>query len=304
MNDPSPLKRSDKNPVISPSDMPMECSAVFNPGAVRFGDEVLMVLRVEDYARINHFHTARSKDGVNFSVDPAELVIDLSDVEKQWGAMRFDMRITPVDDTYLCYYCCWLRGYGSTVALAKTNDFKNFESVHGPTVPTNRNAVLFPEKIGGRYCRFERPEGGRSSIWLSYSPDLVHWGDAHPVDVPVNMWSHGKIGGGAIPIRTDKGWLVIYHAVANPPPAGNYFLGAMLLDAENPTTIVACPKKFILAPREPYELAGQVPNVVFSGGAVQMDDGTLNVYYGAADTCVCVAQTTVDDLLSFCLRHG
>lgn len=302
-NNPSPLKRYETNPIITPEDMPVECSSVFNAGAVIYNGKVLLVLRVEDFARRNHFYTATSDDGINFTINPQEINYPARPLEEKHGLNRFDMRITHFEDgTYYGYHCIWLGDYGSTVGLCQTNDFINFEAIGGPSVPSNSNAVLFPEKINGRYCRFERPDGTRSKIWVSYSPDLAYWGDSAPLEIPFAMWNHGKIGASTVPIRTKHGWLAIYHAVANPPPAGNYFLGVMLLDIDDPTKIIACPKRYILRPRMNYECVGQVPNVVFTSGAVIMPDGTMNVYYGGGDTVICLAQSSVDELIKFCLK--
>ena len=208
-----------------------------------------------------------------------------------------------ISPEFYCYHCSWLVGLGSTVALARTTDFVNFEPIGGVSTPHNRNALLFPEKIGGRYCRFERPEGQSAIMWLSYSPDLLYWGDATPLPLPETSWNFAKTGASAVPIRTEHGWLKIYHAVSDPPSDGNYFLGAMLLDLEDPSQIIAAPRKFILAPVMDYERLGQVPNVVFCSGAVEYQD-KLHVYYGGADQRVCLATTTVDELVEFCLRES
>jgi len=303
-NHPSPLRRYEGNPILTHFDMPMEASAVFNAGATLFDGKVLLVLRVEDYERRSHFHVARSNDGIHFEVDPQEIQYPLRDVETAAGVIRFDMRITAMEGTYYCYHCAWLIGLGSTVALARTDDFVHFEPIGGVSTPTNRNALLFPEKINGRYCRLERPEGGASVMWLGYSPDLIHWGDHQPIRVPETSWNFAKTGAGAVPIRTPYGWLEIYHAVSMPPPAGHYYLGVALLDLEDPSRVLAAPRKFILAPVHDYECRGQVPNVVFTSGAVEFPDGRLYVYYGGADQCVALATTTVEELATFCLEHG
>jgi beta-1,4-mannooligosaccharide/beta-1,4-mannosyl-N-acetylglucosamine phosphorylase len=141
-------------------------------------------------------------------------------------------------------------------------------------------------------------------MWVSYSPDLVYWGDSRPVTLPEMSWNFAKNGAGMVPIRTPHGWLEVYHAVSTPPSAGNYYLGAALLDLEDPSRVIAAPRKFLLAPVHDYECRGQVPNVVFTSGAVQFPDGRLNIYYGGADQCVALATATVDELVDFCLRYG
>ncbi len=299
-SDPSPLTRHEANPILTADDLPMEASAVFNAGATWFEDRVLLVLRVEDYRRRSRFHVATSADGVRFDVNPEPIDYPLRPLEEECGCVRFDMRLTRMEDAWYGYHCTWLNGLGSTVALSRTTDFHRFEPVGGVSTVSNRNAVLFPGKIGGRYCRMERPDGQASVAWVSYSPDLLHWGDPRPLRLPETSWSFAKNGAGTVPIRTPHGWLEIYHAVSHPPAAGNYYLGVCLLDLEDPSKVLAAPDRFILAPLRDYECLGQVPNVVFTSGAVEHPDGRLLVYYGAADQRVALATTTVEDLLAFC----
>lgn len=305
-NDPSPLARHPDNPIIAPRDMPVECSAVFNAGAVRYGDKHLLLLRVEDYARRCDFHVATSDDGVHFDVNPEPIDYPLREIEKSTDSLRFDMRITPLDGAYYVCHAVWLTGIGCTIGIARTEDFVRFEPVGGVSVPSNRNAVLFPDKINGMYARLERPFDSATGgmMWVSYSPDLELWGRSEPVRIPTEVWNWHKTGAGPVPIRTDKGWLEIYHATAKTASTENYYLGVVLLDLEDPSKIVAAGRKFLLQPEELYECTGQVPNVVFTCGATQSDDGALNVYYAGADSCVCLATTTVNDLLAYCLDNA
>lgn len=299
----SPLCRHPANPIITPADMPVECSAVFNCGAVLFEGDVLLLLRVEDAERQTSFHAARSRDGIHFEVCPEPIDYPLREIERRLGSHRFDMRITPLDGTYYVYHALWIK-QGSVIAMARTDDFKTFTPFEPISPPSNRNAVLFPEKIDGLYTRLERPQNvnGSGQIWISRSPDLRYWGDFAPLEMPDPSWSKRKSGPGAIPIKTSQGWLVIYHATTTTASTENYYLGAMLLDLADPSRVIAAPRKFILAPEELYECVGQVPNVVFTGGAVEMPDGTLNIYYGGADTRICLATTTVQNLVDFCLQ--
>jgi predicted GH43/DUF377 family glycosyl hydrolase len=300
------LRRHEDNPILSPGDMPFPCSSVFNCGAVRYKDEVLLLLRVEDMARDNSFYTATSPDGVHFTISQTPIDYPLRATEKRFLENRFDMRITPLDGTFYVTHASWLGGYGSCIGIAQTDDFESFRAVGELSVPSNRNAALFPEKINGRYARLERPQDidGTGRIWVNYSPDLLYWGQAKPIALPKTPWSAAKAGAGAIPIKTDQGWLCVYHATAKNCATENYYLGVMLLDLENPDHILAAPRQFILQPETPYECMGQVPNVVFTNGAVVMPDGTLNIYYGGADTRVCLAQVGLEELLNFCLTQA
>ncbi len=301
----SPLIRHEKNPIISPEDMPFETYSVFNAGATYFNGRFLMLLRVEKYDRKTYFHTALSEDGVNFEVNPDPINYPLAELEKEWGGHRFDMRITRLDGTYYVCHASWMK-FGCCSAMAKTDDFINFEPVGSISMPSNRNSVLFPEKINGLYVRIDRPQSinGSGSMWINYSPDLIYWGNAKPLKIPVLGWGGRKNGAGAIPIKTNKGWLEIYHATCHTASTENYYLGAMLLDLKDPSIVLKAPEKFILAAEKNYECIGQVPNVVFTAGAVETTDGKLNIYYGGADTRMCLAQTAIEDLVEFCLRNG
>jgi len=300
------LRRHERNPILAPGDMPVPCSSVFNCGAVSFRGETLLLLRVEDMARDNLFYAATSANGIDFTVQETPIDYPFRDTEERFLDNRFDMRITPLEGEYYVTHASWLGGYGSCIGIARTKDFRHFQALGELSVPSNRNAALFPEKINGRYARLERPQDvdGTGRIWISYSPDLLYWGQARPIVLPKTPWSAAKAGAGAIPIRTDCGWLCIYHATAKNCATENYYLGAMLLDLEDPSKVVAAPRQFLLQPETPYECQGQVPNVVFTNGAILTDDGIVNLYYGGADTRVCLAQAPLADLLDFCLSEA
>lgn len=301
----SPLKRFGGNPIIAPENMPFECYSVFNAGAARFNGKYILLLRVEDYERKTNFHLAESDDGYNFKVSTEPINYPLSEIERQWGSHRFDMRITHLDGTYYICHALWLEKLGCCSAMAKTDDFINFEPIGSISMPSNRNSVLFPEKINGHYARLDRPQdiNGSGQIWITYSPDLHFWGKSKPLRMPSPSWASRKSGAGAIPIKTKKGWLEIYHATCHTASTENYHLGVMLLDLEDPSRVIAAPKKFILAAEKDYECVGQVPNVVFTAGAVEDDSGKLLLYYGGADTRMCIAETTVKELVDFCIMN-
>jgi len=299
-----PLKRHEANPILTPGDMPFRCYSVFNSGATLHQGQVLLLLRVESCERKTDFYVATSDDGVRFEVRPEPIDYPLCETEERFGkAHRFDMRITRLEGTCYVTHASWTKRWGCCMGMATTEDFVHFKPLPRLSVPSNRNHVLFPERIGGLYCRLERPQhiNGRGEMWVSYSPDLEFWGRSMPLDLPATSWSGNKSGAGAVPIRTEHGWLEIYHATASTCSSENYYLGAMLLDLEDPSQVVAAPTEFILAAEEVYECVGQTPNVVFTNGAVEMPDGALHVYYGAADTRMCLATTTVGELVDFCL---
>jgi len=305
----SPLTRYEKNPIITPDDMPFECYAVYNAGSIMHDGKVLLMLRVDDCTRRSRYHVATSADGINFDINPEPVTIPDYEVEKLVGKHSwapFDMRITWFEEDQ-CYYVFHALpvGNGCVIGLYKTTDFEKITPLY-TSEPFNRNAVLFPEKINGLYCRLDRPQGpnGGGDMWVSYSPDLIFWGKSAPIKTPKTPWTGAKVGASCIPIKTEHGWLEIYHGVGTQSSGVNYFLGACLLELNAPEKALKMPDEYILAPQKIYEMAGQVPNVVFSGGCVEMPDGTLNVYYAGADTVICVAQSTVTQLVDFCLERG
>ncbi len=300
------LQRYSGNPIISPRDMPFECYSVFNAGAVKFKGEYILLLRTESYARKTSFHVARSRDGINFKVDEEPIYYPLSEVEQMGtGVHRFDMRITPLDGTFYVSHAIWLDPWGCCIGIAQTDDFRTFRQI-SCSVPSNRNAVLFPEKIDGKYVRLERPQDidGSGQMWVSESPDLVHWGNSRPVILPETNWNRIKSGAGAVPIKTRAGWLEIYHATCMTASTENYHLGVCLLDLAEPHKVIAAPEKFILAAEELYECVGQVPNVVFTSGAVVEPEGEVKIYYGGADTRMCLATVNINELVDFCLKNN
>ena len=306
-NHSGPLRRHEGNPILTPDDMPFRCYTVFNSGAIRFNGQVLMLLRVESCERDTNFYTATSDDGIHFDVNPEPVDYPLTLPEQLHGkALRFDIRATLLEGTYYICHAAWLGKWGSCIAMATTEDFRHFKPMPYLSEPSNRNAVLFPEKINGLYARLDRPQNrdGTGDIWVSYSPDLEFWGRSLPLNMPRTAWSERKTGAGAVPIKTAHGWLEIYPATATTCSTENYYLGAMLLDLDDPSKVIAAPTEFILAAEKDYECVGQTPNVVFTCGAVEMPDGTLNVYYGGADTRMCLAQTTVDELVQYCLEKA
>jgi len=307
MNHDLPLIRHPANPILTPEQMPFRCYTVFNAGATIFNNQVLLLLRVEKCDRESYFHVATSDDGLHFNVNPEPIHYPLSETEKRFHkGHRFDMRITLLEGTYYVCHANWLDPWGCCIGMATTKDFVHFQPFPHLSQPSNRNAVLFPEKINGLYARLDRPQTvpNWGTMWVSYSPDLEFWGRAMPLNLPKTAWFTNKAGAGTIPIKTPQGWLEIYHATAPTCSSENYYLGVALLDLQDPAKVIAAPKEFILAAEKDYECQGQSPNVVFTSGAVEMPDGTLNVYYAGADTRMCLAQTTVPQLVDWCLRHN
>ncbi|HHH76685.1 MAG TPA: glycosidase [Phycisphaerae bacterium] len=297
------VKRYEGNPILSAEDIPFPCNTVFNAGAVKFDGEYLLLLRVEDLRGHSVLALACSEDGYNFTVHDEPVMVPAT--EGQFAIYERkgieDPRITKIDDTFYIIYTA-VSDFGARLALAKTEDFRSFERVALISEPENKDGALFPRKIAGQYVRMDRPvAGGVGNIWVSYSDDLVSWRNSRVLmTVRSDCWDSWRIGASAPPIETEYGWLVIYHGVRETSHGPIYRLGAAMLDADDPTKILCRSAIPILAPREDYERTGDIPNVVYSTGAIMEDDGTLTIYYSGADTCICVGTVRLEQLMQFC----
>lgn len=296
--------RSQRNPIVTAADVPYPCHAVFNPGACKFGNQYLLLLRVEDRRGVSHLTLARSGDGERFTVDARPWIEPSTDpafeLYERFGVE--DPRITKIDDTYYITYTAY-GPHGPRGGLGWTKDFISFTRGGFPTEIDNKDLVLFPKQIAGRYAMLDRPGGymGQgASIWMQLSPDLRHWGDARVVLSPTPVWGMYKIGAGPPPIETERGWLVLYHGVRVTEGGKIYRAGLALLDLEDPTMVIARDAGHVFAPEAPYERQGDVPNVVFPTGLILEADGTVLMYYGAADTRVAMARASLDDLVTAC----
>jgi len=292
-----------QNPVVKASDMPDDILYVFNPGAIKYKGEYILMMDACTSALPIVIWIARSKDGVNFTPDPAPINWPACDPEFPEMCV-YDPRITQIGDEYLiCYASSGL--YGVCIGILKTRDFEKFERVGIASGPGNRNGVLFPEKINGQYVRLERPMGDElrdpANIYISYSDDLLHWGNSKRLlQVRPSLWDCQKIGAGAVPIKTEKGWLEIYHGVWQNCSGFTYKLGVCLLDINDPSKVIARGEDPVMWPEHPYEISGNVNNVVFTCNAIVEPDNTVKIYYGAADSCIGLAEAKLDDLIDAC----
>ncbi len=272
-------------------------------------------MRVQNRGRETFLLRAESNDGIHFTV--SNQVIHFRGIDKIIEKIYhcYDPRITCINDTYYIMFAMDIDS-GCRLGLAKTKDFESFEYMDIVSDDDNRNGILFPEKINGKYIRLDRPneidlpDGPTtgSIIRLSESDDLLNWQTVGPVISGRSHYWDELIGAGPPPIKTERGWLQIYHGVATHFGSANiYQTGVMLLDLENPLKVLGRSRYNILEPREMYELVGQVPNVVFPSGAIveEVDsegsaklDSQVFIYYGAADTCVCLAVSTINELIN------
>ena len=217
---------------------------------------------------------------------------------------KYDPRVTWIEDRY---WITWCNGYhGPTIGIGYTFDFKEFFQCENAFLPFNRNGVLFPQKINGKYAMLSRPsDNGHTpfgDIYLSYSPDMKYWGEHRNVmkvtPFEQSAWQCTKIGAGSVPILTDEGWLMFYHGVITTCNGFRYSMGAVLLDKEDPTKVLYRSMEYLLAPAAPYELVGDVPNVVFPCAALSEGD-KVTVYYGAADTHTCIAFGRISEIIEW-----
>ena len=298
------LERWAGNPIVTLGDLPFPASDIHNAGAVKLGDEYVLLITVENLRGDCSIYRARSRDGRHFELDSQAALSASPDgpfAPYETHGLR-DARITHFDGVYYIIYLAQSR-LGVRLALAETHDFDTIRRVALISEPDTKSGALFPRKIGGRFMRLERPrEGG--NIWASYSEDLIHWGGWRIVMTPRHgYWDYHRVGAAVPPIETDCGWLVFYYGVKEMPGGPLFRLGAAFLDLEDPTQVLGRTNVPLLAPHEPYERIGDLGNLVFSCGAVMSDDGSqVELYYGAADSCICLGMIAMDELERLCSR--
>ena len=301
MNVPELFERSPANPILQAGNMPFPCKAVCNPAACLVGGETVLLLRVVDNEDCSHLLVARSKDGVSkWRIEDTPLLSPRQGAGWYEALGCEDPRITYLadEDLYVIAYI-GVSSQGAGVCLATTKDFGSVSRMGLVIHPYNKDAALFPRKIGGQYLLLHRPTAGPlENIWMSEGEDLKHWGG--PVCILEEDqqpgWDSGKVGTGPTPIETPDGWLLIFHGVQLEAMGWLYRVGMALLDLDDPSKIIAKAHNWVFGPTEPYELRGEKPGIIFPTGAV-VQDGTLRLYYGAADTTVAVASARMDDLL-------
>ena len=309
------------NPILSARDVPYPSGLVFNAGVTKWQGRYVMIFRNDwDFDERNHYPRYRnlglaySDDGIKWKVAPKPC----SPVWTDGVRTAYDPRLSVVDGRlYVCVAVDTPHGIRGGVAV--TDDLEHFEML-SLSAPDNRNMVLFPERQGGSFMRLERPFPiyGRGKpeafdMWFSRSPDCRYWGDTELVlgseQVP---FANSKIGPAAPPIKTDRGWLTVFHAVYKDEGRellswhGGwhklYMAGVLLLDLDEPWRVVGMCREPLLAPEEryPYEVDGFRGSVIFPCGLIVEDDGEVKIYYGAADTVVALATAKLDDLVALC----
>ncbi|MFH0894469.1 MAG: glycoside hydrolase family 130 protein [Bacteroidota bacterium] len=302
------IKRYSNNPILTKDDVPYPIATVHNAGVVKFGSKYIMIFRSHKLNGRSILGKAESEDGFNFKVDSEPFMIPATEgIFKEYEEYGVeDPRIVFLDGEYLITYSAYSR-HGVRIGLAKTKDFKTIERFSLITEADYRNVVIFPEKFNGLYARLDRPHSEISpwSIWISYSPDLKYWGESKLIMKPMQYhWDEMKIGPGAPPVKTSRGWLNIYHGVFPTMDGSVYRLGVALHDLKDPSVIIAVGDEWILQPEEVYEITGYVHNVVFSCGAVPEEDGSIKIYWGGADKVMCVGTANIEALVDQCLNNS
>jgi len=290
------------NPVIDRRPLP-QATAIYNSAVVPFEGEFAGVFRTEYKDRMQHLHTGRSKDGLSWEFHPQEIRLNAGAGECDDFEYGYDPRVTRIDDVY---WVTWCNGFhGPTIGVARTKDFREFEQLENAFLPYNRNGVLFPRKINGRFAMLSRPsDTGHTpfgDIFYSESPDMEFWGrHRHVMGKGLSWWQEKKIGAGPSPIETSEGWLLFYHGVIGTCNGLVYSMGAALLDLDQPWRVIARTNQAILMPEAPYETTGFVPNVVFPVTALADGaTGRIAIYYGAADTFSALAFCHAAEVIEF-----
>ena len=299
------FRRHPGNPILTADDWPYPVNAVFNPAAASVAGQTVLLARVEDLTGISHLTVARSANGMDgWSIEPEPLLApDDGVTTEEWGFE--DPRAVWVAELGRWVITCTAFGpAGPAVYLATTGDFTEIERYGIVMHSEDKNAALLPHRIDGKWVLFHRPttafSGSRGAIHLSRSTDLVSWSAPEAVLQPRAgaWWDSLRIGVGPPPLQTEHGWLLIYHGVKQTVSGGIYRIGLALMDLDEPTRLLHRHSGWVFAPLAPYEREGDVPNTVFPCGLVHdTEHGEIRLYYGAADTSICVATARLDDLL-------
>ena len=305
-HEPGLFKRFKGNPILTPAMWPYRINAVFNAAATIYQDKILLLNRIEDMRGFSHLCRATSKDGyTDWVIDKSPTMLPKPDdfPEEKYGIE--DPRIVKLEDEnrYAVVYTAYSES-GPLVSLATTEDFETYRRFGAVMPPDDKDASLFPRKFNGRYVLLHRPSPSSfllgAHIWISYSPDLKHWGDS-AILLPArkgSWWDAYKVGLGPQPIETKEGWLIIYHGVKTTAAGSIYRLGLALLDLDDPSKLITRCDEWIFGPSEMYERIGDVPDVTFPCGVVLKGDDLI-MYYGAADTTMAIATASLQEILTY-----
>lgn len=302
-----PVWRYDENPIIGQNPS-KGIARIFNTAIVPYEGKFVGVFRGEQTNGVPHIYLGRSSDAIHWEFEADQIPFEDEDGNTFVPRYAYDPRLIKVENTY---YIIWCQDfYGTSIGVAKTQDFKEFTRIENAFLPYNRNAVLFPRKVNGKFLMMSRPgDNGHTpfyDIFLSESKDLVYWGRHRHVMGNGGGWQGNvKVGGETVPIETSEGWLVFYYGVTGTCNGYVYSIGAAILDIDEPSVVKYRCGDFLLTPEEWYEEKGFVPNTTFPCATIQdASSGRIAIYYGAADTYVCLAFAKVDGIVSYIKDHS
>lgn len=304
------LWRYSKNPIINRYDIPTS-NSIFNSAVVPFEGGYAGVFRCDNKAVQMNIFAGFSKDGVQWEINHEPIVMKEGNTKMIDSDYKYDPRVVFIEDRY---WITWCNGYhGPTIGIGYTFDFKEFFQCENAFLPFNRNGVLFPSKIGGRYAMLSRPsDNGHTpfgDMYISFSPDMKYWGEHRCVmkvaPFEESGWQSCKIGAGTVPIHTNEGWLIFYHGVINTCNGFRYSIGSAILDENEPDKVKYRSKPYLLGPAELYETVGDVPNVVFPCAALHsFEEDKIAIYYGAADTVTALAFGHISQIMEFTKKNS
>ncbi len=304
------LWRYTDNPIINRYDIPSS-NSIFNSAVVPFKDGYAGVFRCDNKAVQMNIFAGFSNNGIDWDINHNSIIMKAGNTDMINSDYKYDPRVVFIEDRYWITFC---NGYhGPTIGIGYTFDFKEFFQCENSFLPFNRNGVLFPKKINGKYAMLSRPsDDGHTpfgDIYLSYSPDMKYWGEHRCVMKTTlfedSAWQSTKIGAGATPILVDEGWLMIYHGVINTCNGFRYAMGTAILEEQNPHKVKYRTQPYLLSPAENYEQTGDVPNVIFPCAALHdIEKDKLAIYYGAADTVVAMAFGHISEVINFTKKNS
>ena len=282
---------------------------IFNSAAIPYEGGFVGVFRADHRNGRADLHFGRSADGIHWDIDADVIPWQDEQGRPKPNSYGYDPRLVKIEDTY---YINWCDDFpGASIGMGRTKDFRTWVKMENPLMPFNRNGVLFPRKINGKYLLLSRPSDSAHTpfgdIYMSESPDLIYWGNHKYVmgKGGSGWWQGTKIGAGPIPIETTEGWLLFYHGVSGTCNGFVYSFGAAILDINKPWKVLYRTRDYLLTPEKPYETTGFVPNVAFPcANLYDADTGRIAIYYGAADTCTALAFTQVDKLINYIKKNS
>ena len=306
------LVRYERNPVLTHADFPWEMRSVYNSAGIKSQHAgarapYTMICRCNQLNHETLLWPEDSQDGLSWKLRAQPYAVpNTPEWQYEAALVYYDLRITWIDGEYKILVACQ-NHVGTRVACFTSKDLETLTFSHWFNVPDNRNMVIFPERSrDGRYMRLERPNlasaQGKDNIWLSHSPDLIHWGDSKEIirQQELPLYCDAGLGPSTVPERIDEGWLIMFHAIMNNATKREYAVGAAILDGEHPTTVKHITKYPILWPEASYELIGHVEGVCFPCSKIIEPDGTVKLYYGGADLVQCVAVGKLADIVHAC----